>query len=283
MKIGIVGLGLIGGSLGSVLKKKGHIVYGRDKDKTIEDFALMAGTIDHIIDRENIEECRCIFIAVTPEAGIEWLEENAPKISKDCLVMDTCGTKRLICEKGFSLAKEYGFKFVGGHPMAGKQIGGLKNASKELFEGAFFALVPEDGNDIRLLTKVKTLLQEAGFKDFAVMTPEDHDRIIAFTSQMAHLISNAYVKSEVADLGVGVALSGGAFRDMTRVAYLDQNMWTQLFMENKDNLLKELDGFIGELRKYKDAIERDDKETLTELLLEGKKRKEEEDARKCKK
>ncbi len=295
MIIGIVGLGLIGGSLAAAFKRSGHIVYGYDAKKSIRDFAKMAGSIDATL--EDVSLCDYIFIAIPPRAAINWLKDHTENqsithkdddnddnnrqlfIKPETIVMDCCGTKRDICQEGFALAKIGGYKFIGGHPMAGKQFGGYKNSSPELFDGAMFAIVPDsetgDKNDIRLMVKVQTLLKDAGFMDFAVMTPEDHDKVIAFTSQMAHLISNAYIKSDMAEVSVGANLSGGAFRDMTRVAYLDEGMWTELFMENRDNLLMELKGFIGELERYKTAIETENEEELTELLREGKNRKEE--------
>lgn len=279
MDIGIVGLGLIGGSLAGAFKKAGHKVYGTDTEKRIMDFALMAGSVDEELSQDNLSLCEVVFLAVSPSSSIDWLRSNFKSITEGAMVIDCCGTKRKICREGFSLAKEGGFHFVGGHPMAGKQVGGYRNSSPELFKGALFAIVPdknsEDQGDVVLMMEIQKLLKDAGFTRFAVMTPEEHDEIIAFTSQMAHLISNAYIKSPMAEIGVGTELSGGAFRDMTRVAYLDENMWTELFMDNKDNLLSELTGFIGELEKYKEALERDDSSNLTELLLEGKKRKEE--------
>ena len=273
MTIGIVGLGLIGASLAEALKNSGHTVLGMDSKKSIQDFAKMAKDIDDMLTEDRLWECDVIFIAVPPSGAEKWLKENGSLINSNTIVMDCCGTKRKICKEGFSVAKEYGFTFVGAHPMAGKQVGGLKNSSPELFKNAIIALVPEDKNNIRLMSKIKNLLSEIGFGDFAIMTPEEHDEIIAFTSQMAHLISNAYIKSPMAEVGIGAGLSGGAFRDMTRVAYLDQDMWTELFLENRDNLVNELNGFISELEKYKQALETEDAEELTRLLAEGKKRK----------
>lgn len=274
MKIGIIGLGLIGASMAMALKKSGHQVNGTDINKSIRDFALMAGSIDAPLEEDGISDCDVLVIAITPVKACEWLERvsSEGKISEGTLVIDCCGTKRRICKAGFALSREHGYRFVGGHPMAGKQVGGYRNSSADLFDGALFAIVPEDGNDIRTLSGVKSLMQDAGFTRFAVMTPEEHDQVIAFTSQMAHLISNAYIKSDMAKVNAGMDISGGAFRDMTRVAYLDQDMWAELFTENSDNLLSELDGFIGELTRYREAVANGDKETLTELLLEGKAR-----------
>lgn len=273
LNIGIVGLGLIGGSLAAAFHDGGHRVFGCDKDKKTQDFATMAGTIDGALDDENINACDVILIAITLEQAENWLREKARFISADTLVIDCCGVKRGICEVGAEMATAHGFCFMGGHPMAGKQVGGFKNSRGDLFNDATFCLVPTDKNDIRLLMKAKSILEDAGFTKFIVMTPEEHDRVIAFTSQMAHLISNAYIKSDMAEAEEVAALSGGAFRDMTRVAYLDEAMWTELFMENRDNLMAQLDGFIAELERYKEAIANNDTDALSKLLLEGKERK----------
>lgn len=271
--IGVVGLGLIGASLSAALKKAGYTVLGTDKDKTTMDFAAIAGTIDEPLKDESIEACGIIFIAIGLDQAIGWLKEKSKFISPDSLVVDCCGVKKRICEVGRDLSHEYGFSFIGGHPMAGKQVGGYKNSSSELFKDAVFCLVPEDGNDIRLLVKAKNILKDAGFTGFILMSKEEHDKAIAFTSQMAHLVSNAYIKSDMAEVGSGAALTGGAFRDMTRVAYLDEDMWTELFMENRENLLCELKGFMDELERYRNAIEKGDEEALSLLLKEGKERK----------
>ncbi|MBO4235979.1 MAG: prephenate dehydrogenase/arogenate dehydrogenase family protein [Firmicutes bacterium] len=272
-KIGIVGLGLIGGSLAAALHDAGYAVFGCDKEKSIQDFAEVAGTIDGKLDEKTISECDVVFIAITLEQAKNWIVENAEYINKDALVIDCCGVKREICKVGEEAAAANGFTFMGGHPMAGKQVGGYKNSRADLFRDAAFCLVPSDKNDIRLMMKAKTVLADAGFSKFIVMTPDEHDRVIAFTSQLAHLISNAYIKSDIAEADEVAMLSGGAFRDMTRVAYLDEAMWTELFLQNGDNLLSELNDFIEELERYKVALENKNSDALAKLLIEGKERK----------
>ncbi len=299
MTVGVVGLGLIGGSLARAYKRAGCTVYGTDTDKITMDFTVLAGAVDGELTEENISECDVLFLAITPEKTVEWLKAHSRPAGggtggscAECgadgnirartslkTVIDCCGVKRKVCETGFRLADEYGFTFVGGHPMAGKQTGGFKNSRTDLFDGALFAIVPGNLNDIFLLSRIKKILQAAGFARFMVMTPDEHDLVIAYTSQMAHLISNAYMKSDVAKKTEYAAVSGGAFRDMTRVAHLDEDMWTELFLENRDYLKAELDGFIGELERYRAALENDDAAGLSALLAEGKRRKKEiEDA-----
>jgi prephenate dehydrogenase len=191
--------------------------------------------------------------------------------------MDCCGTKRVVCQACFPLAKEYGFTYIGGHPMAGTQYSGYKYARANLYKGAPMVLVPPVFDDIELLSRAKELLAPAGFGRFSVTTAEKHDESIAFTSQLAHVVSNAYIKSPTA-LG-HKGFSAGSYKDMTRVAWLNPPMWTELFLENRENLLAELDTIIASLSAYRDALERRDAETLERLLEEGKRRKEEVDGR----
>ncbi|MEG2012204.1 MAG: prephenate dehydrogenase [Anaerovoracaceae bacterium] len=269
MNIGIVGLGLIGGSLAKAYKKTENItVLGCDRNKSIQGFAKIAGAVDEDLDPEHFSKCQCIFLAIRPLAAIEWLKENGPKLPKGALVVDCCGTKRLVCKEGFAIAKENGFTFMGGHPMAGKQYDGFKYSRETLFKDATMILVPEDHNNIDLIGKVKEILKPVGFSRVTVTSPETHDKMIAFTSQMAHVVSNAYIKSPTATMHRG--FSAGSYNDMTRVAYLNEDMWTELFMENSDNLLEELSILSKELEQYKQALRDKDEIKLKELLNKGK-------------
>lgn len=181
--------------------------------------------------------------------------------------MDTCGTKRAVCAAGFALAEAHGFTFVGGHPMAGTQFSGIKYSRAELFKGASMILVPPHLDDMSFLTELKGLFLPLGFGKVTVTTPEKHDAIIAFTSQLAHIVSSAYIKSDTAALHHG--FSAGSYRDMTRVATLNDAMWTELFLENRDNLLHELDSIIAALTDYRNALEANDAERLAALLRAG--------------
>ena len=276
MNIGVVGLGLIGGSLARAYKRAGTKVYGYNRNKIVLDFTKMAGAVDVELTDENMGECDYIFLCLPVGVCIDWIREKMPKLGENTTIVDCCGVKTRICKEGFALYKETGVPFFGGHPMAGKHVGGFKNSSEDMYDGAVFSITPMDNNDIRRISKLKEVLKLAGFAAMPVMTYEEHDKMIAFTSQMTHLVSNAFVKSDMA-MSKFSHLSAGSFRDMTRVAYLDENMWTELFSENKDNLLRELDIFMGELNKYRNAIANDDMGTLTTLLAEGKKRKKEVD------
>lgn len=275
MKVGILGLGLIGGSLARAYAKAGHTVYACEKDESMLSFAQLAGVVQAALDETNIGQCDLILLAIYPAGSAAWLEYNAKIVSKDALVLDCCGIKREICERCFPLAKQYGFTFVGGHPMAGSHFSGFKYSRSNLFQGAPMVLVPPRYDDMALLDRIKEALQPCHFGSFSVTTAEDHDKMIAFTSQMPHIVSNAYIKSPTALDHKG--FSAGSYKDLTRVAWLNPRMWAELFLENKDFTLYELDTYIQSLNAYREALANDDLETLTALLDEGKRRKEEVD------
>lgn len=275
MTVGIVGLGLIGGSFAKAYTEKGHTVYGWNRNKSVLEYALMSGAVSGELTDDRLKECDLILICLYPEVTIEWMEKKGPYFGEKPIVIDCCGTKRVVCKAGFELAEKYGFTFVGGHPMAGTQYSGLKYAKANMYVNAPMVLVPPDFDDILLLSRVKDLLAPCGFRKITVTTAEKHDEMIAFTSQLAHVVSNAYIKSPAALAHKG--FSAGSYRDMTRVAWLNAPMWTELFMENSDYLEKELDIIINSLTEYRDAIHNGDNERLTQLLEDGKRIKEEVD------
>ena len=275
MTVGILGLGLIGGSLARAYAIAGHTVYVSVRNESMLAFAQLAGAVHAPLTGENIGQCDLILLAIYPDGSASWLERNAEYISPDALVIDCCGIKREICSRCFPLAEKYGFTFVGGHPMAGSQFSGFKYSRADLFDGAPMVLVPPRFDDIELLDRCKTMLAPCNFGSFSVTTAEEHDKLIAFTSQMPHILSNAFIKSPTALNHKG--FSAGSYRDLTRVAWLNAQMWAELFLENKDNTLFELDTYIQSLTAYRDALANDDLDTLTALLEEGKRRKEEVD------
>jgi len=273
MTVGIVGLGLIGGSLAKSYKKSPDItVYGQDTDHLTQSFACLSGATDGALTPENITRCDLLLIAINPNDAAKWLTKNAPKISPKTLVIDCCGTKRKICEIGFSLAEKYGFEFAGGHPMAGIHRWGFKNSSADLFNGACMVIVPKTYEDIKLLERIKRAILPAGFGLVSVTTAEKHDKLIAFTSQLAHVVSNAYIKSPTALEHKG--FSAGSYAYLTRVAWLNPDMWADLFLENSDNILCELNTIINALGQYKSAILKGDREELRALLDDGSRQKE---------
>lgn len=275
MKVGILGLGLIGGSLARAYAMEGHTVYAIQRNETMLSFAMLAGAVHGKLNAETIPQCDLILLAIYPGGSAAWLEKNAPLISKDAMVIDCCGIKREVCRRCFPVAEKYGFTFVGGHPMAGSQFSGFKYSRADLFAGQPMVLVPPVFDDIQLLDRAKELLRPCNFGFFSVTTAEEHDKMIAFTSQMPHILSNAFIKSPTALKHKG--FSAGSYKDLTRVAWLNAPMWAELFLENKDNVLFELDQYLESLSAYRKALAEDDMETLTALLEEGKRRKEEVD------
>ena len=275
MTVGIVGLGLIGGSMARAYKDAGHTVYGADTDIAILEMSQLAGVTDGVLDETTIGECELILIAIPPQECVDWLRDNAAFVGKGHLVIDLSGVKREVCRPCFALAEENGFIFAGGHPMAGTQYAGFKHSRANMFKGAPMVIVPPAGADMDLLERIRDALAPAQFGRFSVTTAEAHDKLIAFTSQMAHVVSNAYIKSPTAREHKG--FSAGSYKDLTRVAKLNESMWTELFLYNGDNLAFELDFFIDALCAYRDAIRAGDAEKLRVLLREGRERKEEVD------
>lgn len=276
--VGIEGLGLIGASFARGFKKrcKEVTVLADNRTRATLDKALEEGTVDGVLDKDSIGSADLLIVALYPEAAVRYLEEMAPLISADTIVTDVCGLKRYICKEGFRLADEYGFTFIGGHPMAGTQFSGYDNSKADMFVNASMILVPDpskDGNSVLgKLETIKEMLGKLEFGRFVITTPENHDRMIAMTSQMAHLVSSCYVKSPGAEEAEG--FTGGSFQDLTRVAYLNAGMWTELFMENQDYLLAEIEAVQKELERYRAAIAASDSEELYKLLDEGSKIKE---------
>ena len=275
MIVGILGLGLIGGSMARAYALEGHTVLAAEKDEQMLSFAMLAGAVHEPLTDGTIPSCDLILLAIYPGGSATWLEEKASLIAPNALVMDLCGIKREICRRCFPLAETYGFTFVGGHPMAGSQFSGFKYSRANLFEGQPMVLVPPKFDDMELLDRCKQALAPCKFGAFSATTAEEHDRMIAFTSQMPHILSNAFIKSPTARNHKG--FSAGSYRDMTRVAWLNPAMWAELFLENQDFTLQELDTYITSLSQYRDAIANGDRATLIALLEEGKRRKEEVD------
>lgn len=275
MNVAILGLGLIGGSLARAYTKSGHTVYACEKDESMLAFAQLSGAVTGPLDPATLKTCQLVLLSVYADASATWLEANAAHISKEALVIDCCGIKATICSRCFPLAEQYGFTFVGGHPMAGSHHSGFKYSRSNLFQGAPMVIVPPRFDDPVLLERIKDALSPCGFKSFSVTTAQAHDEMIAFTSQMPHIISNAFIKSPTALSHNG--FSAGSYKDLTRVAWLNPQMWAELFLSNSRNVLSELDILLENLTAYKEAIENKDEQTLIRLLDEGRKRKEEVD------
>lgn len=276
MKVGIVGLGLIGGSLAKAYKESGQAeVYGWDTDADTMLLAKTVEAIDGTLDETVLPDCDLLLLALYPGAAIEYLRAHAPEISKKTFVIDCCGVKQVVCDACFPIAEQYGFPFFGGHPMAGTQFSGFAKSRSSLFRGASMILVPPRFDDIAQLDQAKQLLAPVGFGRTVVTTADKHDEMIAFTSQMAHIVSNAFIKSPAARQHKG--FSAGSYKDLTRVAWLNETMWTELFMDNRQKLIREIDILVHSLEEYKEAMQQEDAPRLKELLREGRICKEEVD------
>lgn len=276
MTVGIVGLGLIGGSFAKAYSENHeHRILASDIDEGVMKEAFDLEIIDGELNKKSIPDCDLILVALYPQAAIDYIKDMAPFIDKRTMVIDCCGIKKLICDACYPIAKKYGFTFVGGHPMAGRHYSGLEYSTKTMYNGASMVLVPENSDDSATIERAKRLLSPIKFGQFTICDADRHDAMIAFTSQMAHVVSNAYVKSPTARSHDG--FSAGSYRDLTRVAWLNETMWTELFLENREHLIDELDYFIKSVTEYRDALEKKDAGTLKALLADGKKCKEDID------
>lgn len=270
MNIAIIGLGLIGGSYAKATKTRTlHTVYGYDLDQEVMLFARMTGAMDLALTDALLETCDLVIVALRPAAAIAWTREHAALLgTASCTVVDICGVKRAVCTEMEALAQQHHFCYVGGHPMAGKEVGGFVNSREDLFDGASMILTPNGKTDLHTLEMLKNYFTDIGFADLTFSTPDEHDRIIAYTSQLAHIVSGAYVKSPTAQKRRG--FSAGSFRDLTRVARLDENMWTELMLDNREYLAEELRILIDNLQPYLEALEQNDAEGLRRILREGR-------------
>lgn len=273
MNIGIVGLGLIGGSIAkAITEKTEHKVLGFDKEKSIVCRAKLLGAISEEFSLQNPKKCDIIILALYPKTSVEVFKTIAPLLKRNTIVIDCGGIKEIVCNEIKPIADEYGITFIGGHPMAGIEKIGFEHSTSDLFKNASMILTPYADTEIKILAYVKELFLSIGFGYATIISPKEHDEIIAYTSQLAHIISSSYIKSPTAERHKG--LSAGSFKDMTRVAYLNEYMWSELFMENKDNLIYEIDTLISNLSEYKTAIVNGDNERLVGLLRDGRIKKE---------
>lgn len=272
MNIGIIGLGLIGGSLGRVIATKtGDKVFAKDIDKKAMLEGKLLNAYHQELNTENIKDIDILFLSLYPDALEGVLEEYCPLLKDGCLVCDCCGNKRRVVNQMKELSKKYPrLDFISTHPMAGREFSGVSHSTANLFERASMILVPVRA-DIRRIAEFKAYCLSLGFGAVVITTAEKHDEIIAFTSQLAHLVSSSYIKSQTAAQFMG--FSAGSFRDMTRVARLSPKMWTELTMDNADFLVKELDSIIDSLTEYKVALESGDKELMFNLLSDGNEKK----------
>lgn len=281
MIIGIAGLGLIGGSMAKAASAfTDHRVLGFDLDEAVLSAALSDGGIRDVLGEENLPNCDLLLLALYPAASVEYVRSHLGRIRPGCLLVDLCGVKQAVMgpmEELISSPEGSKLRYLGGHPMAGKEKSGYQNADRDLFREASMILVPPEGRREALeqdgtLKLAEEFFLSLGFGRITLTTAQEHDRVIAFTSQLAHVVSSAYVKSPTARQHYG--FSAGSYKDLTRVARLNETMWTELFLDNRESLLTEVEGIIQRLGEYRDALSEGSRDTLFRLLREGRECKE---------
>lgn len=271
MNIQVIGLGLIGGSFCKAIKTKtSHTLLGYDLDDAVMQKALSEGAIDAAA--QNLGEADLTIVCLHPRPAIAFMRKHAGKFKKGSIVIDACGVKKQVQDAVFGPLSQNGVTFIGAHPMAGREFSGFDFSLASLFEGASFILTPEESTPENAVGIVTKLAKDLGFTSIVKTTPEKHDAVIAYTSQLCHVVSNAYVKSPT--LGEEKGFSAGSFLDLTRVAKLDENMWASLFFMNKQPLVFELETIISHLNEYLSALKQNDEAALTALLRNGRELKE---------
>lgn len=264
MNIAVVGLGIIGGSFCKAIKKyTDHYVIGINRTAETAQKALDIGAIDEIGTPESLKKADIVILAMYPQADIDFIKENGGFIKKGAIVTDASGIKSAICPQLIELSQKFGFVFVGSHPMAGKETNGFDVSDAELYKGASFIITP-CGAQQKYVDVLSSLALSLGFGTIKISTPEEHDRMIAFTSQLPHVLACAYVLSPCCPNHNG--FSAGSYRDVSRVANINSKLWSELFLENQGPLVEELDILIKNITEIIDAIKAEDKEALAELL-----------------
>lgn len=272
MNIAVIGLGIIGGSFCKAIKKyTDHYVIGINRTAQTAEKALSIGAIDEIGTPQSLTKADLVILTMYPQADIEFIEKNGEYIKKGAIVTDASGIKCTLCPELKELSEKYEFVFVGSHPMAGKEKNGFDVSEAELYQNASFIITP-CGAEQQYVDTLADFARSIGFGTIKITTPEEHDRMIAFTSQLPHVLACAYVLSPCCPNHKG--FSAGSYRDVSRVANINSNLWSELFLDNKEPLIKELDILIENITNIVDAIKANDKQTLTNLLEQGHKVKE---------
>ena len=272
MKILVVGMGLIGGSFCKAIKKyTAHHMIGMDSDEATIDMAIAMESVDEIIpvDRPHLmKRADLIIVALPPHKIVDFVLENRENFSQNAIVTDVCGVKKYIVERLEGPLTEAGISFIGSHPMAGTEFSGFSFSLADMFVNASYLITPTERSNREHVDILRKLAYDIGFKTVIESSPERHDESIAYTSQLAHVVSNSYIKSPTLPKEKG--FSAGSFLDMTRVARLDENIWCDLFLLNRDNLLNEIDALMKHIGQHKEALEAGDREKIRELLKKGR-------------
>ncbi|MBQ3290080.1 MAG: prephenate dehydrogenase [Kiritimatiellae bacterium] len=255
MTVGIRGMGLIGGSFEKAFRKAGHEVLN------LKDAAP-----------EAVASCGLVVVCLPPRFVAPWIREHAGEFAADALVTDAAGVKGVVCRELADITRVARWTFIGGHPMAGKEVSGYENSDAALFNGASMVLTPYDWTPPAAVERLKELFAPVGFSRFVVTDPDRHDEMIAYTSQLAHVVSSAYVRDPLATSHAG--FSAGSYQDMTRVATVDPDIWTDLFLFNSKSLDAVLRRLIDRLADYRTAVRDGNADALRRLLAEGRAAKE---------
>ncbi|MDR0915998.1 MAG: prephenate dehydrogenase/arogenate dehydrogenase family protein [Oscillospiraceae bacterium] len=274
--IAIIGLGLIGGSLAKAVKlHTPHRVHGIDHDADTLAATLGSGAVDDAGTSAHAErllaDADIVIVALSPDATVEWVERYVGAIRENAVVTDVCGVKRHIIQHLAPLCSAHDLRYVPGHPMAGRERGGFANSDAELFKNCSYIFTPDEHTDSDALETLRTLVTDLGAARVTITTAEHHDRMIAFTSQLPHVLAGAYVKSDTSAGHVGY--SAGSYRDVSRVAAVDETLWSRLLQLNRDNLTTEIDTLITHLTQYRNALTTDDANTIASVIRDGRERK----------
>ena len=260
MQIAIIGLGLIGGSLAKALKENTeHTVIGFDRDENTLLDALSLGAIDSVGSTSLLENADVVYVCLYLADVVRFVEENAPHFKEGCIVTDVCGIKNQVCGKLTEIAKNYPFVYVGGHPMAGKERSGFDASEASLFYNASYILVPGEAPQSATDTLV-SLAKSMGFGTIKYCTQQKHDRMIAYTSQIPHVLACAYV--------------AGSYRDVSRVARINAELWADLFLANREELADETEELVRNIERIRAAVAKNDRAELVALLSSAREKKE---------
>ncbi|MDR3278747.1 MAG: prephenate dehydrogenase [Oscillospiraceae bacterium] len=268
MNVAIAGLGLIGGSFAKAIKAKTrHRVTGYDNSPEVIEKAQLAGVIDGA-GLDGFQTAGLVLVALYPGASLDFLRENAALFRDGAIIVDLCGVKRAVCGGAEELFKGSGVTFIGGHPMAGRELTGFDGSIPEMFENASMILTPNGDTPPDKLKTAEDFFLSLGFRGITRTTPPRHDEMIAFTSQLAHIVSSAYAQNPIVR-GFG-GFTAGSFGDMTRVAKLNEEMWTELFLLNGDYLTEQITVLTDNLSAFRKYIAEGDAARLRELLRQGR-------------
>ena len=274
MKILIVGLGLIGGSYAEALSKKGYEGGAIDQNQEAIDFALRKGYIASgktSVDKDYVGKFDIVVFALYPHAFVEWIEKYQNCLKSGAIVTDVTGVKGgVVCDVQNALRKDV--EFIAAHPMAGRECSGVENAKAEIFEGANYIVVPTEKNTQEAIELCKDLGRELGFKHISELSVKQHDETVGFLSHLTHCIAVSLMVCK--ESGHLADYTGDSFRDLTRIAKINDEMWSELFLLNKDEIVEQMNLFEQHFGKLKECIQNDDREGIREMMrLSTKRRK----------